>query len=143
MTKYQYHFSLGALIFIGLFVAVISYWLLWPYRVLEIKNNPVPVNKKTVMAGDDITYTLDFCRYTDKPAIVTRQFIDGVVYTTPSITVLDKVRCGQRNTLVTVPRTLSADTYHMNVIVQIEVNPIRTVTYSFQTQEFEVLEHND
>jgi hypothetical protein len=127
-----------ALFFSAGFLALCAYWLLYPYKVLEFKNNPAQVLQENVEAGQMVTYMSEFCRYTDLPAIVTRQFIDGVIYTTPSENTTDTIRCGTRTQLVRVPPTLMPDRYHIKVVVQIKVNPIRTMTYEFFTEEFNV-----
>jgi hypothetical protein len=137
-NKIKYLLAKATLLITTVFICVVAYWLLYPYKLLEIKNNPVPISATTVEGGEYISYTLDFCRFTDLPATVTRQFIDGVVYTTPTIIVQDTARCGSRETLVRVPPTLLPDTYHMHIIIQIKVNPIRTMTYRFETQPFEI-----
>jgi hypothetical protein len=128
----------SALIFIACFIGLIAFWLFYPYKVLVLKNNPAPVLADSVEAGQMVVYFSDFCRYTNLPAIVTRQFIDGVVYTTPSENVTDIARCDRRIVSVRVPPTLMPDKYHIKVIVQIKVNPIRTMTYEFLTEEFNV-----
>lgn len=128
---------IGLVISFGI-LFLITFWLIYPYKILEVHNNPLPVSKTTVETGGSIYYHLDFCRFTDKPAKVTRQFIDGIVYTTQPITVVDTERCGGRDTHVEIPTTLAPDVYHMKVIVQIKVNPIRTITKAFETVDFEI-----
>lgn len=120
------------------FVLLILYWLIYPLKTLDVKG-VASVDRKVVVAGDSLVYSFEYCRYTDKPAEITRQFIDDIIYTTEAITVIEKERCDERDVLVRIPSSLPPDRYHIKVISRIKVNPIKTITTEFITEEFEVV----
>lgn len=139
MTRKMYWIAKIVLISAGCFLLYIAYWTLFPFRGLEVKNEPVPVDRKIVTQGDSLIYYMDFCRYTDKPAIVTRKFVDGIVFTTDPQAVASPAGCGERGVLVNIPENLPPDTYTLKILVQIKINPLRTLTTEFVTEKFEVV----
>ena len=131
--------------FMGIFSAIILiclvfYWLVCPYNVAKF--SPVhPVYPKTVKAGGQIVLTVDFCKYTKHIPLVSRSFVDGVIYHVPEVYAIgNDTGCYTKNISVSVPKILPTGTYHINTIYKYQVNPIRTIDIKTVSEEFEVIE---
>lgn len=120
----------------GLFI----YWSIRPYRVLEFQGETFPVTTKSVRQGGYVAYTSNFCKYTDLPATVSRSFVNGIIFNTPSTTTNRQEGCHQMSIRVIVPPELIPGLYHIEIIYEYQVNPIRKVTIKRSTDNFNVTE---
>ena len=125
--------AFGVLILIG-------YWLLYPYKIVEFKDTVFPVMNKVVKRGQLVTYTSNYCKYMDKPAIVTRTFKNELIFLSPSTITNRPLGCNTIVVSVLVPSELPVGKYFMEQVYQFEVNPLRKITIIENTEEFEVVE---
>jgi len=56
-------------------------WMICPYKTIDFE--PVGLVKTEYQVGEPLLLEFTYCKYTDLPAEVTKQFIDGVVFTLP------------------------------------------------------------
>lgn len=135
--------EIGIYILLLLAIILLSYTLfslLYPFNVAEIKNNPVPTDKQFYYPGERIIYTLDSCVYIGGPTVITKSFIDDIVYILPSINVNQYKGCRKETISSTIiPHNLPPGKYHLLFRAEHEINTFRQVTIEWQTQEFEVL----
>lgn len=120
---------------------LILFWEFWPYKTLEFKQDKFPIINKTIHAGDLLFYSVDYCKYTDLPALVARHIVNGYDYTmTPTVT--DRpVGCHSVIISFILPKeTPPGKGYHADMIYQYQVNPLRTILIKHSTENFEVLE---
>lgn len=141
--KILFLFSMATLMAAMAMIAYVVFYLVWPFKGLVINKKPAIVHTKEVVAGDELIYELDFCRYSDKHAEVTRQFIDGVVYTMPPIQAIAKEGCGVQDYAVTVPSTLNGGEYKLRVMVVIHINKLREVQTIIETEPFRIIGKNE
>jgi len=139
--------SITILLFVSLgisfiFVLLVLFWVLFPYKPLSINNHPYPVITKEVKKGDALLFKMDYCKYTDKKATVTRRFIDGLLYVMPDITAVNEAGCRKQLISEEIPQNLPAGEYIMDFYYTYKVNPIREVTVHAHTQKFQVIERN-
>lgn len=128
-----------AMIFSSLFFIIILFWWSWPYKTVEYKS-PVTVLNKTVKAGQVVQYRIDYCKYVDYSAYVDRAFVDGIIYTVPTVRPNLPTGCHVKIQSVEVPANLPPSEYKLKVYVTFQVNPIRTITKSYETNIFNVIE---
>ena len=84
---------------------------------------------------------LELCKNKEIEEDVYGKFIDGVIYSIPENSSSFEVGCYSTYILsVTIPDNLPAGTYIYEETIVYRVNPLRTVTYTFTTPEFEVVE---
>jgi len=120
-------------------MALIIYWLIFPYKVIEFKTQPFPIQDKVVGPGDHIVYEVDYCKDISVSARISRSFEDGIIYTTPDIDNDAGVGCHKRLISVYVPRALPPGIYNIKNTYIYQVNPIRTVEVVAITEKFEVV----
>lgn len=119
--------------------AVFMFWWLFPYKTTVINNQPYVVSEKVIKQGDNLNYLIDACNYTDKLPTITKQFVDGIVYSIPESTIKLPSGCHQTVVSVKVPKNLPAGVYSLKVFVSYKMNPIRTINTEYQTEKFSVI----
>lgn len=121
------------------FMLTIIYWLVYPYKTLEIKTQPMKVLTPEVKAHDMFYYEVDYCKYINKPAQVTRTLIDTVIYNMPSFTANNDMGCHTRAAMIEIPN-VPAGTYVYRVKFDYQVNPIRHILIVAETEPFNIVE---
>lgn len=114
--------------------------LLYPYPTIEVKQ-PAPILNPTLHQGDTLTVIMNYDKQTDHSARVQRAFIDGVIYSMP---VYKSSYVSGKHTVedvtTQIPDTLPPGTYYMHVILEYDFPPFRTMTYSFNTEKFTIVQ---
>lgn len=139
MRKKIEHISI--MISMGIIVAVwflLMFWWLYPYKTTS-NIQPYKILNEEVRQGDLLLYKIDYCKYTNVTPTVNRQFIDGIIYSTPESTAQLKKGCGRFINSVKIPTTLPPGTYYMKATVTFKMNPIRIISKEFITEQFTVL----
>jgi hypothetical protein len=126
-------------IIIAMLVSIgIAFNLLYPYPTITMQD-PAPICNKDLKAGDTVQACLIYTKYTDKPARVTRQFVDGIVYTMPVIKSNLPMGEGVTQSYSTqIPNGLPPGTYYVRVTLEYDFPPLRVITYTFNTESFTV-----
>lgn len=130
-----------------LYVAVLMFW---PFKTVDILNNPFPVLNSPIKAGDIIKWEVHSCRHTGATAEVVRTLIaDDVTPGTSSLVRIplnnDSSRlekgCTKHITANTViPVSTPPGDYHIEINISYQVNPFKKVERQYETQSFQVLE---
>lgn len=128
---------------LSIFSALVSmilvfFWMLYPYKTLEFQDEVFPVVKKVVNRGEMVYYTSNYCKFFNFPALVTRSFINEIIYVTPSTITNRPSGCHTIKIGVVVPKELPPSNYKLEMTYQIEVNPIRVITIKEDTEMFTV-----
>lgn len=119
---------------------IFMFWWLFPYKTTDNEQPYKILNEnKTVKQGDMLLYKMKYCKYTDLVPIVERQFIDGIIYSTPTASAQLQRGCGEITNSVKVPSTLPAGEYYIRAVVTFKVNPIREISKTFLTEKFKVI----
>jgi len=139
MNKALMYFSLATLTLTILIMAWVGFYMLYPFKPLSFPNKPIPVLTKEIQAGGQLEYELEYCRYTEKHSHITRQFIDGVIYTTPSVETINPVGCHKMIVALKVPETLDTGIYSLRVLVNTEINKLRTIQNEYTTEQFKII----
>jgi len=118
----------------------LAYWLYYPYKVAEIKS-PARVITKVVKAGNILEYELDAVVYEEYPIVEIRRIasngIDYIMTTTrPPVPTPGVIRQTVSSNII--PETLPPSTYVLRFEAIHKVNPLRTVSVRWETEEFEV-----
>lgn len=139
MRKKIEHISIViSMTFIVAVFCLFMFWWLYPYKTTE-NRQPYKILNIAVKQGDLLLYEIDYCKYTDITPTVHRQFIDGIIYSTPESTAQLKRGCGKIINSVRVPSSLPVGRYYMKAVVTFKVNPIRIIEKEFITEQFEVI----
>jgi hypothetical protein len=132
--------SFGTIGISFIFLAVIFYWLLYPYKPLVINQRPLPVLNKEVKKGDIVHYTFDYCKYAKIPTHVNKKFSDGIEFALPEYDVNNPSGCRVQTIATEIPMTLPEGEYIIIANYTYHVNPIRTITIKTHTEKFKVIE---
>ena len=109
----------------------------YPYKTLWI-NEPMKVITPVVKAGEMLFINLEYEKFTDKPSDINKQLINGMIHTyEKSYSNLPKGKHKYTYGMV-IPKFLSPGKYKVVFTVSYEVNPFRTVTKTFSSEEFTV-----
>lgn len=134
-------FSYGTLILAFGFLGVIIYWLVYPYKTVDIFE--YHLLQKSVIENDRLNYSFKYCVYTDKSAEVYRNLVDGVTVQLDFTSVQFPQTCGEGQNSVRIPDGTEPGIYHLRVVSIIQVNPIRKVTKEYISDNFKVIESED
>lgn len=139
-SRFYGHFAylgLGVcLAVIGLFL----YWAVYPYDVLKIYNNPVPVEPRQVRASQLILLKPDFCKMSNvKGTVIMYLVLETKEVVLPSFTDSSEARCEVTGLPVLVPKDLEKGRAHIRFVIRYHVNPIRVETEVFASQDFEII----
>jgi len=126
-------------------------WLaFWPFKGIDIYVQPYPVVTPTVVAGEQVKYEIDYCRYTDVDSHVVHQLVHGVeiiripATDTRLTSTSDGLRlregCDTATKAVHIPPYIEPGEYKLVEIVSYGVNFLQTITYTFETEPFTVVE---
>lgn len=119
-------------------IVLATFWFVYPFKTIELKT-PLKTDKQTYNAGDILYYTLDYCKYTKAPVHISRAYVDSVIYSTPDIEAQNPTGC--RKSLISIPvPNLPTGMYYLRVSYSYEVNPIRKITSTFNTNLFQIVE---
>lgn len=124
-------------------VLTVMFWLVYPYKPIVFNDPVFPIRNRIVKAGGTLSYTSDYCKHISLTAIVSRTFVNGLIFITPPSITKRPNGCHTISVEVSIPHELPAGTYHLENIYSYQVNPIRTVTVSQNTEEFEVVEASE
>jgi hypothetical protein len=132
-------------VYIGLSIcfsilALFICWSLFPYKTMTVNN--VSVVDKTVEQGGVLSVFLDYTRYTDVNTTITRDFVDGLIFTTGPEERKSEAGTFRRFIEVPIPTTLPPGVYTMRTNVEFHINPIRDINQSFSTGTFIVTDRN-
>lgn len=129
------------LTFISFFYVI--FLLIWPYKIVTIKKLPYPIKNQNIAAGEYVVLDTDYCKYQALPASYFVQFI-----ATPSgqVTTLEEkylsnldTGCKHVDFRILTPETVAPGKYIIRLNIRYQVNPIRTVDYSFDSEPFDII----
>ena len=131
--------ALMIMVFLFGIVALVGYWLLYPYKPVTINRTPALVVNKEVDRGGHLHYLIDFCKNSNITPIVSRTFVDGLVYTpAPYPAPKNEIGCQVLKVAVYVPKALPSGEYVLETTYTYQVNPIRHVEVTYSTEPFMV-----
>ena len=126
----------------ALLMAIIGYSvfnLFYDYNPITMSN--VTLDKTEYKIGETVQVSMDVHKNTNLPCRVSRQLVDGLIYSMPvykSNMPMGIYRTTDATTVV--PNGVAPGTYHIIVSLEYDYPPFRVVTYQFQTPKFTVVE---
>lgn len=137
-----------AFLYLGYFVILLATGMLlsmyglmfYPYKTIDVFKTPLKILTPEVKRGESVVYEVDYCKYTDQQADVTISFTDGFSYPQPRVTSNTLKGCAKTQRAVIVPDNLPAQTYHLHITLEYRMNSLRTITKTYDTEKFKVLD---
>lgn len=140
MRFINYIFPIIALL-LGVLVIIGFYETFHQVDILQVHNEPVPVIGDTLTPGQPLILKMDFCKFTNDPAVVTPELIGVNVPNRYLPSFISDVRQGCYNQQVTVgsiPLSASAGTYTVHLVIQYENSVLHHQFITVESQPFDV-----
>lgn len=125
-------------IVMAIFIVHNSYQAFYPYKTLVI--NKV-TTQESFRSNETLYYQVDYCKYTDKPATVSRTLhaIDeSQSIPFPMVSTIAIRGCHVANVPLELYSTIKPGTYYLLVNVTFHINSQRDIHVSFRTNNFEI-----
>lgn len=124
-------------------VLYLSYLLLWPIHILDMKTVPLKVKTPKVRAGEALVLELNYCKNAHVSAINTYSFLDHNAV--PSIVNRSNlpVGCHKREVEIITPIIIIPGKYSLLYTAEYQVNPLRPEKYQWESEQFEILPASD
>jgi hypothetical protein len=131
----------GTLVLAFGLLALVAFWLLYPYKIVTYKTTPFRIveTNKSAKQGGALSYEYDYTKYIDVPAEVSKQFIDGLIFQSEGPITRKLVGSGHVHSEIQIPETLPSGKYRLRIIATYRVNPIRTIVITNETEQFTVM----
>jgi hypothetical protein len=126
-------------------VLVILCWLIHPAQAVRVDGTDTSVVPPVVVAGETVTVSTQSVCNDGVAVTITRRLTNGAI-----TTLLDPIEyraptrpgCTEDPTLVVeIPIETVPGKYHLQVDITYQANPVRTVTVSTSSAEFQVIAH--
>lgn len=130
---YLYVSLTAILLLVGYYV----YCVTWPYHVVDIKH--AYADHDVYKVGDDLHYTISYCKYIDVGGTVFSELADGVIYNLKGTVSNAPVGCGEKIMSVGRVPDVPAGKYRIVTTAVYQVNPFRQIIVKYQTDEFEII----
>lgn len=139
-SKYQLLDKIGMLTIFFAFIVSIIYFVIffYPFKPLEV-STPMRVHQKVVNSGDLLFYDISFCKNTEKESTIVRYLKDG--YDTYLDTTIGSRQKGCQDVTVSVliPLETPSGIYSIQTITSYKYTEFRTITVTFETEKFQVI----
>jgi len=104
---------------------------------LKYDSSILKVEKPVYKSGDQVYAYWKFTKGNNATATINANIIDGVVWYLPEVKgVREKGDYDKLDVVANIPSSIPDGTYHIELNVEYQVNPIKTVKYHFKTNDF-------
>jgi len=139
MKKPEYYISIVILLLTAGLLFYIFFLLLYPFTPFVLNQQPVPILTKKISAGDDVVYSVNYCRYYEGSSQVSRSIVGPEIVVIPSVSSVLKKGCGIVTIHLPTSKSLIPGIYHILISADFHPNSVRTVTTNFESEDFEVI----
>ena len=134
--------AIGTLVSAFILVGLVAFWSFQPFgtNVIEFPKG-LNVTTPVVKAGDSITIEAGYCKnLRTQSTTLTRSFQDQITYFIPVQQSNVPTGCHpEYKSIIEIPHNLPTDTYTYNITFTYQVNPIKTMEYTFESNQFKVI----
>jgi hypothetical protein len=123
-------------------ICLLTFWLVYPYKVITI--NKIEVLTPKVTAGDLVEVYIESVKHMNVPATIIREIINDHAWLLPSfVSNVPIIENGKESSWVLrfrIPENApSASNYKIHTTYIYQVNPIRQVRVEWMTEPFTVI----
>jgi hypothetical protein len=130
----------------GILLGTWLYWTYFPFKTIEFKSL-YRTEQITYHKGDQTHYVVDYCKYTNAPATIIKEFVDGLKFSVESPQAVLQVGCRSQEIDMTIPETLPYGRYRLHNVVTYYVSPTQSISKDNWSNWFYVVpdtqEHQD
>lgn len=135
MNNILYKLSGIVLLSALLLILSIFYIFLYPFNPVTFYNNPFQTNKSEYVAGEYITYTLDFEKHMDIKPTIKYYLTDGVVYPLSKEGLSRPLGRQTRVLSLQIPEVIPSGKYHLQIDFDYTIH-FRHIYKSWSSNEF-------
>jgi|GEM_PF-1254715 hypothetical protein len=119
----------------------VTFLLFWPYTPITINSIEIVNKDGIVTTGEDLIYEVNLTKTHTYPCLaVTRQLIDGFVLTLAPIKGSNMpLGTYSKQIPVNISENAAPGTYYLHWSATYQVNHLRTITVSFDSPKFEIV----
>ena len=118
---------------------VVSYWMLYPYNVIDVDHITIQNKDKVVKQGGVLIYEIQYTKYLDIVGTVHRKLVNTYTITYSDAVGMSPVGSATTNTHLPVPAYATPGKYHLLWRVTHKVNPMREIVETVFSDEFEIV----
>jgi hypothetical protein len=131
----------GSMGIITLAVIQLGIWYYFPEHIISVENpQKVSMDKQVYTAGEQFTYSFDYCKKKNVESKIQRFFVDGTrIPFNDTVSTLE-LGCHRANiSVLSIPGNASTGTYHIVIQATYKVNPVREYVMELRTVDFQVI----
>lgn len=136
--RHVFSMFLVMLMFSTFLMAMVA--LVYPYRTFELQTDKLEVVNKEVMPGEKLYYKSYFCKYTNKPAIVSRTLVNDYLIHYSTFYSNYPEGCHNITIGIDIPTSASPGDYFVRVVLEYKVNPLRHIQVTLESEPFVILD---
>ena len=121
----------------------VSYWLLYPYNVIDVDYIKIMNPDKTVKQGGTLIYEISYTKYMDINGVVSRRLINTYTISYSDMAGISPPGSRITHTHLPIPVYASPGKYHLLWAVKHSVNPMRSISETIWSDEFTIEAKND
>lgn len=125
-----------------IFLGLIAYYLFYPYNLIDMTlndNGKIPVVEKQIQPGQSITLLMEFDKSYECSPHIDWYLVDGFVLLLADGGIARPTGFNVLARTVKIPDTAPQTRVHLRIEYSCQINPLRTINYSWDTEEFEIL----
>lgn len=127
-----------------IYTATLGFWLIYPYTPITVESPILITNpNKQVKAGEELVYKITYEKKMDIHGILTRKLINEFKIDLADSPAASPVGKDSDKVPIPIPRGADPGKYRLWWSATYKVNPIRTVTVSAESEEFEIVANLD
>ena len=137
----KYHKCIPLMLLVGLYL-LMTYWLFWPYSVMEIEE-PIQIMNpdKIAYAGKNLEYELKYTKKVSLQAVVNKNLVNDYIITlSPALGNLPTGKDMKKKVVVSIPGYACPGKYRLRWVATYQVNPLRQIQVEAWSEEFLIRE---
>ncbi len=122
-----------------LFMSMVAFYLFYPFQPVQLLTDPIPVVNKQVKAGETVTLKINFDKRMNINPQITYYLVDGFVLELSQASVSRAIGQNAVTREILIPQTSTKGMRKIRIELDYKINILRTVHYSWDSEEFEVI----
>lgn len=135
-----FRFIIGIISLAALFSFWFFYQVFFPPKVLSVPGDELKVHDRNIIAGDNISFDVQYCKHKAVPSDIKITLVDGQLVESFETFRNLPTGCRKERFEVSTPVTLKADSYHIELQISYQQGLVRDEVHQLRTDNFTVTE---
>lgn len=138
------HRIIRAILYISLgvgisYLFIFFYWAVYPYKTIDIKSPMKVINEGKIVDDGNLRYEVDYVKYTREYGEVSKVLVNTILV--PFVPYISKVKAGKGKKVIGIhiPDWYCEGSAKLKVTLSYKVNYFRTISKTFETEEFQIV----